>query len=147
MNELPQHPARQQGLGSPIGNERPQQAQNPYVKENVALTAANANVLKAAQAEQALAQADKLRSEQAILQGLGTPAPQSVEAGPTVTPQEVQAQQVAEGIVAGSVSEERLMQMVQSGEIDESTASAAVGMANQVFDAREAEQLQGLGGI
>ena len=136
---VPQHPARGQGLGAPA----PQANQNPYYSPNQGL--------QAAQAAQANAQADKARTEAAVLQqaqrqqGLGQP----VQAGPTVQPQEVQAQQIADGIIGGYVSQEQLQAGIAAGQIDPRVAEAAVGMAQQFMmqDQARNEQAMGLGGL
>jgi len=132
-----QHPGRQQqGLGAPTAQS------NPYVTPNAAL--------QAAQTQQASAQADKARAEAVMMQqagqnlGLGTPVPQQVTPGPQVMPQEVQAQQIADGILRGQVDQNSLQAMIQAGEVDPAVAQAAFGMAQQVM---QKDQQVGLGGL
>ena len=149
---VPQHPGRAQEAG--LEPQTQQGNSNPYFRPSIALTAANEGIqqqVQQAQAEQAYAQAGKAQAEAAIMQqqaGLGNP----VEAGPTVQPQQVQAEQIAEGIINGQVSQEQLQQMIQAGELDPTVAQAAVGMAQQFMqeDAVRNQQImqqQGLGRI
>ena len=132
----PQHPGRQQQ-----GLEAPQSQGNPYYTPNTAL--------QAAQAQQAQAAAGKAQAETAIMQqaqgGLGSP----VQAGPTVSPQEVQAQQIADGIIKGQLGQEQLGAMIQAGEVDQRVAEAAMGMAQQFLQQDQARNAQamGLGGL
>ena len=137
MAQAPQHPGnQQQGLGAPQGASQG----NPYYQPNQAL--------QAAQAQQVDAQTAKINAERNVLeqqaqaQGLGN----VVEGGAPVPPQQVQAEQVADGIIRGQVGQEQLQGMVQSGEIDPAVAEAAMGMAQQFLQADQARQ-QGLGGI
>lgn len=129
----PQHPgnAPQAGLESTS-------VANPYHSPNQALQAANA--------KQANAQADKVRAETAMMQqasGLGNP----VQAGPTVTPEQVQVGQLTDGLVRGQISQEQLQMGIQSGEISQAAAEAAMGQAQQ-FMAQDQQRMQqqGLGG-
>lgn len=128
----PQHPARaQQGLGAP------QSQGNPYYTPNTAL--------QVAQAQQAQAAAGKAQAEAAMMQqsqgGLGNP----VQAGPTVSPQEVQAQQIADGIIGGQLGQEQLGAMIQAGEVDQRVAEAAMGMAQQFLQQDQVRNQQALG--
>ena len=121
--------------------QAPASEQNPYYRPN--------SSLQMAEAKQAQAMADKARAEQAVLQqqaqmqGLGNP----VQAGPTVQPQEVQAQQLAEGLVRGQLGQAQLGAMIQAGELDPMVAEAAMGMAQQYMQQDQArnEQAMGLG--
>ena len=119
--------------------QAPASEQNPYYRPN--------SSLQMAEAKQAQAMAQKAQAEQAIMQqqaqGLGNP----VQAGPTVQPQEVQAQQIAEGLVRGQLGQEQLGAMIQAGELDPRVAEAAMGMAQQYMQQDQArnEQAMGLG--
>lgn len=140
--QAPQHPSSQQGLEP-----------NPYYKPNASLEQSTQRItgedqLRLAQAEQAGAMAGKARAEADMLgalSGLGNP----IQAGPEVMPQEVQAQQLAGGILSGEISPEMLTQGVQSGEISQEVAQAAMGMAQQEQANTESQytQQQGLGPI
>jgi len=131
-NLVPQHPAsQQQGLGAPQAAE----PQNPYYTPNAALNAANANVANA-QASQAISERDILAAQAG---GLGN----VVEAGPTITPQEVQMGQLADGILRGQIGQEQLAQLIQAGEVDPAIAEAAMGQVQQMMQADQ--QLGGLG--
>lgn len=144
MPQVPQHPSLQrqeQGLGAPTAP----QAQNPYYQPSVALQERNdrltgASDLRLAQAQQAGAEAGKAQAEANIMQELS----RGLE-GPTVTPQEVQAQQVAEGIANGQIDQATLGAMVQGGEIGPEVAEVAIGMAQQLRQRNE-QVPQGLGG-
>jgi hypothetical protein len=83
--------------------------------------------------------------QQAAQQGLGNP----VQAGPTVQPQEVQAQQLAEGLVTGQIGQKELGSMIQAGQLDPTVAEAAMGMARQFLQQDQArnEQAMGLGAV
>ena len=119
--------------------QAPASEQNPYYRPN--------SSLQMAEAKQAQAMAQKAQAEQAIMQqqaqGLGNP----VQAGPTVQPQEVQAQRIAEGLVRGQLGQEQLGTMIQAGELDPRVAEAAMGMAQQYLQQDQArnEQAMGLG--
>ena len=141
QGNIPVHPARQQGLGAPQG----QVNQNPYYQPSTALEGYNAN-LQQAQVAAVNAQADKARAESAVL-GLG--APQQVQQAPDVSPQQVQAEQIADGIIKGQVSQGDIQGMIQAGQVDPAVADAAVGMAQQFLQADQArlQQSQGLGGL
>jgi len=151
INEIPQHPGAQRGLGSPTAAQQPQAAPNPYVQPNVALQASTgqitgANELAMAQAAQAGAQAGKAQAEAEILQyGAQQLAKQGLQPGPQITPQQVQAEQMADAIVQGKLSQEQLGSLIQAGEVDPGVAEAAVGMA-QKFMSQEPVMPQGLGG-
>ena len=137
--QMPQHPARQQqGLGAPAAQAP---SQNAYYRPNDALSAANTSVANA-QAGKAISERDLLAAQAGGLGG-------SIEAGPSVTPQEVQAGQLADGILRGQIGQEQLMQMVQAGQVDPAVAEAAMGMAQQTMQADQAgfAQSQGLGGL
>jgi len=153
---VPQHPGNQtpqQGLTAP------QAAQNPYVTSSVALDRYNARItgedqLKLAQAEQAGAQAGKAQAEAEMLQyGAQQMAGQAIaqqglQAGPEVSPEQVQAEQLADGIVQGQIGQEQLSAMIQAGELDPRVAEAAMGMAQEFMQRPEqvpAEEY-GLGG-
>ncbi len=127
----PQHPGTQQGLGAPQGQSNP----NPYYSPNQAL--------QAAQAQQANAQASQAISERDILAAQAGGLGNVVEAGPTVTPQEVQMGQLADGILRGQIGQEQLMQLIQAGEVDPAIAEAAMGQAQQIMQADQ--QPGGLG--
>ena len=119
MPNVPQHPARQQG--------QPQQGLNPYHKPNPGL--------QAMETAQIQAQTNKtLAEDRAVKQGLN----------PDVTPQQVQAQQLAEGLLNG--------QAIPEG-VHPAIAEAAMGMAQakeqQAMQqyAQSQAQGQGLGGF
>ena len=118
QGNAPTHPASQQAPA------------NTYYQPNQALQAAQAN--------QAYAQADKARSEAAVLQqqGLGMPtqAPQA--------PVQDQASQLASALVSGQMGVEEIQMAVQNGQLDPAVADAAMGMAQQSM-----AQPQGLGGL
>jgi len=144
--DLPQHPSRvsQQGLGAP----QQQTAQNPYYQSNAGLDATTANIngeaqLKQAQTLQAGAQAGKAQAEAEIMQGLGDMMRQQQS---PIMPQEVQAQQLAGGILEGQIGQEQIAQMIQAGELDPSVAQAAMGMA-QEQTTRDQAAYGGLGTI
>ena len=111
--QVPTHQGiQQQGLGAPT-------AQNQYFAPNQAL--------QAAQAKQANAQAGNINAERAVLEQAAMQ--QGLQAGPQVAPQEIQAQQIAEGIASGQLGQEQLGQMIQSGQVDQRVVEAAMGMA------------------
>jgi len=142
---MPVHPARQQGLGAP----QEQGNQNPYYRPSTALDGYNAS-LQQAQAMQAQAQAEKAAAETAILRGgLGSPAQMAPQEAPEVSPQQVQAEQIADGIIKGQVSQGDIQGLIHAGQIDPAVADAAVGMAHQFLQADQArlQQSQGLGGL
>ena len=121
MNNLPNHAASQQGLGATQRQSTP----NPYVVPNQAL--------QAAQIQKANAQAQAPSSQRGL-----TP-------GPQVTPQQVQAQQLADGLVQGQLGREQLGAMIQAGDVSPEVAEVAMGMAQQ-FISQEPTMPQGLGG-
>jgi hypothetical protein len=147
--QVPQHPGR----GAPqAASQAPQRqsAANPYFAPSAALANYNGQ-LQVAQAQQAQAQAGKAQAEANVMrqaaqaQGLGNP----VQAGPVVSPQEVQARQVADAIVNGQVGQEQLQAMIAQGKMDPAVAEAALGMAEQYMQQDQArnEQAMGLGAI
>ena len=146
---MPQHPGRVQAQqGGLAPQEAPQQGGNPYYKPSAAMQGYEAK-MQMAQAEQANAMANKAMAEKALIdqsmmaQGLGSP----VQAGPTVQPQQVQAEQIADGLIRGQVGQEQLGAMIQAGELDPNVAQAAMGMAQQFLQEDQArnEQAMGLG--
>lgn len=136
----PQHPARmQQGLEAPAE----QGSQNPYVRPNEALVQTNdritgARELQLAQAQQAGAQAGKAEAEANILRGLGAMGAQ-MQAGPQVTPQQVEAEQVSRALANGEITPAELQSMVQQGQMDPGVAEAAMGMAEEMYRQTEAQ--------
>ena len=114
---------RTEGLTGPTGNERGLDVQNPYFTSNVAL---------------AQAKARKAGAEQQVMQG----ATQQLAPGPTVSPERVQAEQLADGLVQGAINQQHLEKMINDGELDVSVAEAAMGMAQEFM---RREQPQGLG--
>ena len=151
--QLPAHPARQaaaqaapqQGLGGPVT----QTNTNPYFSPSQALQGYNGQ-LQAAQAQQAQAQAQKAMAEAAVLQaagrgvqGLGNP----VQAQPQVSPQEVQAGQLAEGLLGGQIGQEQLQGMIQAGQLDPAVAARAIGMAQSYMQRDQAQAEQAVGGL
>jgi hypothetical protein len=148
---VPQHPGRisqQQGLGDPAGNEQG----NPYFVPNEALGSytakrSGAQAQQLAEAELIGARAGKAEAEASIMAGLGALGQQQPQSGPEVTPEQVQAEQIADGIVKGQIGNEQISGMVQSGEVSPQVADAAMGMAQQFMQADQArlQQTQGLG--
>jgi len=128
MPQVPTHPANQQGLGAPQG----QSPANPYYQPNAGL--------QAAQAQQVNAQTAKVNAENALMQQAAQQ--QGLQAGPQITPQQVQAEQMADAIVQGQLGQEQIGAMIQAGEVDPGVAEAAVGMAQQMM---QVPQGQGLG--
>ena len=117
MNNVPTHPGRvaQQGLGAP---QAAQPTQNPYHTGSPSLEAYNARLAQA-QTQQAYSQADKANAERALIeqsQGLGSP----VEGGPEVTPQQIQAEQIANEVssVLGEVKDASTMQSLLDKQIE-----------------------------
>lgn len=146
MAQVPQHPGRaavapqQEGLGAPVA----QATANPYFVPNQTLQGYTAKV-QPSQVVQA-----PVTDPRAIAPGQPTMAPQQgLEPAPSVSPQEVQAQQLAEGLLMGELSPEALGQAIQAGQVDKAVAEAAMGMA-QEMSMREQQatqaQNQGLGG-
>ena len=150
MNNIPQHPGAQQGLGAPQGAPQQQGNQNPYYKPNVALEQANGGLTGAtqqreAQIAQASAEAGKAKAEANIMAGLGALGQQAQR--PDVLPQEVQAGQLTDGIIKGQLGQEQLAAMVQAGEVSPEVADAAVMQAQQFLQEDQARlQQSGLGG-
>ena len=151
VGNIPQHPGRvqetapTQGLGAPVA----QSNSNQYFVPNQALQSSN-DRLQAAQAQQAQAQAQKAKAEAAVLQaagrgvqGLGNP----VQAQPQVSPQEVQAGQLAEGLLSGQIGQEQLQGMIQAGQLDPAVADAAIGMAQSYIQRDQAQAEQVVGGL
>lgn len=133
---IPVHPARQDGLGATQG----QVNQNQYYKPSAALNDYNAKL------QQSEATAVNTRADNAML-GLGAVQQQQQE--PVVSPQQVQAEQIADGIIRGQVNQNDIATMIQSGQVDPTVADAALGMAQQFLQADQArlQQSQGLGGF
>jgi hypothetical protein len=148
MAQVPQHPAnvapQQQGLGAPVAQSNP----NQYFVPNQALQSSNGR-LEAAQVQQAQAQAQKAMAEAVLqaagrgVQGLGNP----VQAQPQVSPQEVQAGQLAEGLLGGQIGQEQLQGMIQAGQLDPAVANAAIGMAQSYMQRDQAQAEQAVGGL